>query len=329
MTFARPGARVEMLDIEKEEHRTFDVRADERGFWLGDELKIPIEELATTTIGLENRYAVSVRAKDGKGWVVQLTDLKEANGLVEALGRDPNRSAVEAPLEPSFLMKGFDVLPPWQAAINTLIAMIVFVVMLPFIARGPRFSGNLFKRIQRSLRIGADGVLVMGGLGDAFTGFREIESVTTRENAVVLKLRDGRTPALVLQTPSRLAEVVQRIQRGIDSVSSSDDKDTATKLRQAKGVADLRALGAEPDGAYRETHVPRERLWDLLEDPHAEDDVRARAAVALSRDLPPEDKARIRIAADAAASPMVRIALDDLDKPEEVLEAHLGARLRQ
>lgn len=90
----------------------------------------------------------------------------------------------------------------------------------------------------------------------------------------------------------------------------------------------LRAAGAGADADMRHASIPVERLWRLLHDVGAEGLARAAAAVALAPSASPEERARIRVAAESSASPALRIALErsiDEQADDEALAESLYA----
>jgi hypothetical protein len=130
---------------------------------------------------------------------------------------------------------------------------------------------------------------------------------------------------------ARLPEVVQQIERAMAEAKTPTDEEVATLLREVPGtkaekVAALRALGAETGASYRDVRLPRERLWGIVEDPQADGATRARAAIALSGELPADERERLRVATDATVSPKVRIAMDALaHADDDLLGEHLDA----
>jgi hypothetical protein len=78
----------------------------------------------------------------------------------------------------------------------------------------------------------------------------------------------------------------------------------------AADVAALRELGRERSASYRAARVERDTLWRIVEDPAQDGVTRARAAVALSAELDVPQKRRLRVAAEATASPKVRVAIE-------------------
>src|SRR5262249_47139974 len=142
--------------------------------------------------------------------------------------------------------------------------------------------------------------------------------------ALQLTLRDGRCVVFRTLMDACSSMFAARVKRAI--AASESDEEAAALLRpagavDASHVAQLRVLGAGEDASYREARVPRERLWRLVEDPGVDGATRARAAVALSGDA--EGRERLRVVAEATASPKVRVAL------ERTAEGHEDARVAE
>jgi len=316
------------------------VRVDEAGLWLAGQLALPRAEITATSVELAERTTVRVHGKRGKGsglgrgdsgFSCTFTDPKAARDMLVALGRDPERVAAMVNLEPSLLTMGFHPLPLWKALASVVIAMVAMVVLLPFLGRastGFHSFGRLGRFVNRTLELGADGLRIQTIGADAFVAYRAIAKAFAQGDVLHLLLRDGRECTFSLSTPARAPEVIARVTQSVAAASAVDDgaaaleSEGATMLREVTGdkgakVAALRELGADNGGTYREGRLPRERLWELLEDPHVDGVTRTRAAVALSGALEPGERRRMRIATDATVSPKVRIALDTIEGEDD------------
>ncbi len=321
------------------------VRVDERGLVLAGKLAVARADLASVVVQLEERTAVVMRTKadleirggasartkkgQARGYACTFTNRADADALLRALGRDPARTASEVAFEPSLLRAGFDDLPLWRALLQTGIAMALLAVLLPFLARPGRGLTGIGGVLDSRLELGSDGLRVRGRLSNAFVPYREIRSVTTRDNAVVLIFADGRTSYLRLAVSARIPDVVEKIERSIAASAAPQGDEIVERLHEIAGskpeqLAGLRELGTDADGSYRSSSLPRERLWALVEDDAAAPATRARAAAALSGSLANEDRERLRIAADATVSPRLRIALDAVQNDDDAaLAEHL------
>ncbi len=334
------------------------VRVDESGLWVDEALALARADIASVTVELDERTGVFVRNRDGKGVSCAFTSPDDARALLEALGRSPERTMLEVPLVPSLLDAGFGSKPWWRgylAAGGAIAAWLVALLLLlgragylnPFAGRAslpelPGWAGAVViaavltvimvltrspRALSQTMELGADGVRLRGFAND-FVAHDEIRSVSSREERLVLTLRDGREVTSAVKVPSRMPEIVARIQRALDEKASPVDENVVARLRVPGGkherVAALRELAADEDASYREARIPREHLWALVEAPQVDGATRSRAAVALSANLAGEDRERLRQAINATASPRVRIALDAIEHGDE---ATLAERL--
>lgn len=209
-----------------------------------------------------------------------------------------------------------------------------------------------------SVVVGADGFVVRGLLGPRFVPYADVVSVAAmgddgkqRRFAVVTR-RSGPPIEISFERRGKSARKARR--RGRAAIEPEDDRDAlVARLREglaayergeaggaaanvrlalARGTRDartwareLRALvAAETKAGYRVAALPHDALWEVLEDPAAAPGARAAAAVALAPSLDEDGKRRVRVAADATASPRVRVAItraaEDADE-EEVARA--------
>jgi len=144
------------------------------------------------------------------------------------------------------------------------------------------------------------------------SGDRDINVVLTSGETVVIHTSMSRSRGMFAQ--NRRDAVLARVQEafsvhksggppvdvaalvGRGSRKRSEWLDALLKMRDASG--------------YRAAVVRDEDLWRVVEDPAAPEDARAGAAVALRSGLDAEGKARVRVAAEATASPKLRVVLD-------------------
>lgn len=113
--------------------------------------------------------------------------------------------------------------------------------------------------------------------------------------------------------------LLDEIHRALDAARAAGPKRDVAALvargarTHAAWLADLGQLGASLGaGGYRAQVIEREDLFRLVEDPSANDDARAGAAIVLKASLDAAGRERIRIAGEAA-SPKLRVALDTED----------------
>jgi len=118
-------------------------------------------------------------------------------------------------------------------------------------------------------------------------------------DAVLLRMQEALAAARARPRAPRLAELVERAGR-----------------RHEVWLADLRELRTR-ETDYRTAALSRDDLWGLVEDPAAPPDARAGAAFVLQAGSAEPERARLRIAANATASPRLRIALDSAAEGDE------------
>jgi hypothetical protein len=166
------------------------------------------------------------------------------------------------------------------------------------------------------LVIGADGVVIRRLFRDRFVPHARIAAVKVAAQRVELRLDDGSTVRAKARhlTPEEQVELSTRLEdaRRAWLAGTADQAALARLDRRGRAPAAwrdaLRALLGEASG-YREGSLSREDLLRVVESPAAPVERRLGAAMALSADGACEDRARIRVAAEACANPRVRIAL--------------------
>ena len=209
--------------------------------------------------------------------------------------------------------------------------------------------------LPRRLTIGADGLLVTSPFGkQRFIPYGDVRSVDACETVVVrggglIKLgfagpvvkTIGRFGIVVeldgesLEIPmgrgndENVAMAVERIREAMRADDEAPDDLETALLRPAthdarKWVAYLRSLARGDAGPFR-VPITIRRLWEIVENPKGAPVVRAAAAVALSADLDDEGHSRLRVVAEASASPRLRVVLGGVlgERAEDELAAAL------
>lgn len=270
-------------------------------------------------------------------------DQAEANEMLQVLGLDAShRRAQFSTASPLFATTGRNILFTWSMlALGAGIAMVLaamgikggsagIFVVLPFL-----FFGMLPQRVE----VGVDGVLIRWMWQKRFIPMNQIRRVSMRDSRqVVLHLESGeevniyaamprsdgsfalqRRDALVARI--REAQLVYQSRGPIVDVAALVGRGDRPRSEWVEALMKLR-----DQAGYREAVVRDEDLWRLVEDPAAPEDARAGAVMALRSGkggLGEEGKARVRVAADATASPKLRVVLDAAvaDSDEEAKEA--------
>jgi len=172
--------------------------------------------------------------------------------------------------------------------------------------------------------VGVDGILVRWLWRRRFIPHADIVDVT-REGPHALRIRRRSGLDELLWTTKKTSSVsgleqqrrdamLARIQAAHRAYLEAGPRADVSALlaRGARSAREWRsALDAlSGDRGYREASVRPEDLLGVLEDPRAPEDVRAAAAAVLVRKSDDATKARIRVVADATASPKLRVVLD-------------------
>ncbi len=138
--------------------------------------------------------------------------------------------------------------------------------------------------------------------GPVAEGFDPARSRRTWAEALGARIEEARAVAATRQSPADVTPLRRH------------DRDLAAWR------ADLQALGAPAPQHYRTAGLRVEDLWDAVESPAAEAELRVAAAVALGPGLDAQGCARMAQAAETAATPQVRFALDAVAAGDEAAE---------
>jgi hypothetical protein len=188
--------------------------------------------------------------------------------------------------------------------------------------------------IPNKIEVGRDGVLIRNRLDTEFYSYDEIRNVTPTNRGVTLELRDDRKISVPITSHIRATRIeadqrsalVARIEEGRRAYASDARADIGWRLeRGEKSVADwLRHLDAEAD--FRNAPLRAEDLVTVLES-HASPTARLAAARLLVKRGGEEERARIRVAAEACAAPKLRVAMETVasDADEEAIEQAFDA----
>jgi len=303
------------------------LRADESGLRIDDELVIARAAIRNGHLLDAKRVRLGrlLRPVD-----VVVEDEDEANALLHAMRLDAARSVGSYPMNHGTVRQSWinAVIVFIVAAVGTTTAV---VTLTPSIVIGwsalfglgaVSWALNQFVRVA----VGADGVRVGRLLArNEFIPFAAFESAETDGRDVTFRLKSGRTIAMHLAGGKRRDKVhvfvdrtedarllVARINEQIASHRNAPtdaallvrgERDARTWMRAVVGTSDEHA-------SFRVPAFPAEDLWRVVEDPAAATTARAAAALALQSQLDDDGRARLRVAADACASPKLRVALE-------------------
>lgn len=128
---------------------------------------------------------------------------------------------------------------------------------------------------------------------------------------------------------SQFTAALARLNDGIEKANSVDATDDEKLLARssrdlATWVDAMRSIGLDEMGIYRTRSIPRERLWETLENAAANPSARKGAALALHARLDDEERARIEALARRTASPRFRVALHAVSHEKEPARLRLA-----
>ncbi|RLB50593.1 MAG: hypothetical protein DRJ42_18565 [Deltaproteobacteria bacterium] len=182
-------------------------------------------------------------------------------------------------------------------------------------------------QLRNGIRIGAEGISI-GRFRPTFIPFRRIRKVEIgvsfwASRAVELILDDGRVVRLVAGgTFSKKREALRDAIATALRVYEAQPRRPSRSAPLARGGRDrqewIDALRRFADPTYRDNTFTPEELWDVLEDPSVDPTARAAAAHMLREE--PENRPRIRVAAEAAAESKIRVALEEAASEAEMHE---------
>jgi hypothetical protein len=332
------------------------IRADREGLFVDGTLAVPRAKIADgffqprsgRDLSKASSYGSSVRLVDKRRRIVfeAEADEREALDVLYALGLDPGTKRAE--------FNGSA--PAFATLARNLLFVGCSVVAMGFLsaalfALGPRIGQGISSLLMMAWFLGAmlpskiavaiDGVhlrwlwwkklvpmsTIAGISGDGDRMIR-LQLVDGTEQLLYTSMRGnsrfGATYGLQHRNAviARIAEAhaAFRARTPAADVSGLVSRGSKTREEWLAALAKLRDAG----GGYRDAVVRDEDLWRVVEDPSASEDARGGAAMLLRRSLDDEGKARVRVAAEATASPKLRIALDAAaGEPDETFQSAL------
>lgn len=184
--------------------------------------------------------------------------------------------------------------------------------------------------------VGADGVVIAVPLlrRRRFVAHESIVDIEQTSDRVVLALASGTRYEIHTGGGQQHTALVERLVEATRVNLSAEHAEPIALLRQGgrtpgAWVRELREHGSVAGGAYRAMALPEETLWRVALDPSERPNHRIGAGLALRAKLDDAGRARLRVAAGAAASPRVRIALEAVanENEDELVAAALQRRL--
>jgi hypothetical protein len=333
--------------------RSAKVRADREGVWVDGTLAVPRAKISDGFFqprAQGGSYGSSVRLVDKRRRVLFEAESSEveALALLRALGLDPGSKRAEfSGSSPVYATLGRSMLMTFGLM---GLAMGLGIVMAALQVKGgggpiplllvPFIFGAM---IPSKIAVGVDGILVRWLWQKKFIPMAQISQVMPEgDRAIRVLLADGSAEVIYTAmhrrntwrsyTAQHRDAVLARIHEALIAfrgrgptadVSAIVGKGTRTRSEWLAALEKLRAA----EGGYRDAVVRDEDLWRVVEDPAAPEDARAGAAMLLRRSLDEAGKARVRVAAEATASPRLRVVLDTAASEKD--DAALAAALEE
>lgn len=296
--------------------RRGDVRIDDEGVWLGGELVLARDDVVAVQMKSARASTIVLVPRKGEALELTLDNVFQTDEVLAALGR-PTLTALRFETVSPALDRVTQLLRGSVAGALALGALAcVLAVLSPWLFGLALAFYGLERAMASAIEVGRDGVLLTGLGGRRFIRFTDVSEVnTTTHGALGLTLTSGEQVVANIGPIERATVLAKRIERCRLAARNEIDETEARRLigEDARTLADripeLRKLG-RPNASYRESSLSRDQLWRIVEDTSLPATTRLGAAVALSGDLAEPDRVRLRIAADATASPKTRVALE-------------------
>ena len=201
----------------------------------------------------------------------------------------------------------------WGAAIALSFVGLKSPVVCFFVVAALAYLPIVADRVR--VTVGADGLRVRPVLGRArFVPFASLDTTSVGDGTLALHLRDGATVTLrAIRDARALAHIEEQV--ALHGGRELDPGPLARAGRTTRAwISDLRAV-SEGSASFRSLAIPRDSLWNAVEDAAAPPSARAAAAVALRDALSDDERARLRAVARTCAAPHLRVALEHCASP--------------
>lgn len=300
------------------------VSAGPEGLVIDGKLRLAKADIRRTFVGATDggaRVPVYVEGTRGRAFALHLPSLEEARAFHAAFGVEQTRTLTTVEAQPpwakhlrflliAMTLPGYSLVQvvkvlPWWAA--WLLSVLYLVALLPIV-------------LPQRVNVGDDGVSLRWLGRRRFIPFRKIIAVSRTPLGLTLVLDGGRLTEILLApneaaVPPERDLLIERISAGVGLEKTLSRADEEAILGRGgrdldTWVRELQALGTEDSAGYRGLAIPRERLWEIVENPAAEPSAREGAAIALHAALDESERARLGVLAQSTAAPRLRVALD-------------------
>ena len=299
------------------------VSAGSDGLVIDGKLRLAKPDIHRTFVGAADgaRVPVYVEGTRGRAFALHLPSLEEARAFHDAFGVEQTRTLTTVEAQPpwakhlrflliAMTLPGYSLvqtvrLLPWWAA--WLLSLLYLVALFPVV-------------LPQRVNVGDDGVSLRWLGRRRFIPFRKIIAVSRTPLGLTLVL-DGGGLTEILLAPNEAAVpperdlLIERISAGVGLEKTLTRVDEEALLARGSRdldtwVRELQAIGTEDSAGYRGLAIPRERLWEIVENPAADPSAREGAAIALHASLDDSERARLGVLAQSTAAPRLRVALD-------------------
>lgn len=291
-------------------------------------LRVPRADVAQAAVVPGRGLRVEDRA--GREIDLSMSD-QDAHALIDALDLEPaehryrfawrKRSARWGSFALAFLGLSFVAGLPMILATGAQASMLGVGCML---ASSPWLVAELVSRwwSSRSLEIGLDGVLARSRLGRSLLRFEDLRDVVAEHDALRITTNDGTVHRVLTDADDEAmrAAMRDRLREARAIASSRGGEGSVARAMLERGTRSMGAWRGELASiltaakGFRAASVNSDELAGVMDDTSATAEQRIAAAIALG--AVPENRARIRVAAETSVSPKMRVALDALAEGE-------------
>ena len=295
------------------------VTVDAAGVSFDGALVVPKSAIAGARYVPASKHGPHVVVTGAKTAMIAVQSAEEATQVIDALGMGVGTHAAK------FNVVAQSALPVFGGMAFGLGLMMLglFTGLVPLAILGPALAllaPILF--VPATVHVGTDGILWKSRFRADLFPFERVRSVAPTKRGILIQLTDGKTVNLPMTSRYSLVgyeldeqvALLQRIHEARTRRDLAPTEEATVGWRLDRGertIADWLASFDAEGAAFRDAAIRLEDLLEVLDDrSRAPAKERVAAAVLLAKRGGDEEKARIRVAAEAAAAPKLRVALD-------------------
>lgn len=264
---------------------------------------------------------------------IEVKDHAHGDEVLSALGLAPNQASAQFYALAKRGTTGFWALIAaaiGATALSVGIAVLVghaeaaYLGILPFALVSAYF-------MPAKIHVGADGLLYEMRVGSRFFPWSEVLEVQPIQKGIAVLLKSGEVYEIPTVSRGKMyyeyervaqATLVSRANDALAAFDRGDVPDVSARVVRLGRTKEAWIAGLrDREGSFRDAPLRSEDLWKIVESPAAEVTARAGAAAVLAQEATEDDRARLRIAADACAEPRLRVVLDKAATGEDAMDA--------